>query len=142
MNNLHVTLAVLGAVVLAAVVAHGAWTSRKNQPKQAEAQPEQTTAVEPALDPVLDSERREPVLEGAMAAAEGFGALPLPRREAELDGLIDVIAPISIESVVSGEAALAALPPTRRVGTKPFAVEGLSAETGLWEPPVLSLIHI
>ena len=136
MNNLHVTLAVLGAVVLAAVVAHGAWTSRKNQPIQAEAQPEQTTAVEPALDPVLDPERREPVLEGAMAAAEGFGALPLPRREAELDGLIDVIAPISIESVVSGEAALAALPPTRRVGTKPFAVEGLSAETGLWEPPV------
>ena len=36
---------------------------------------------------------------------------------------------------VSGEAAMAALPPTRRVGSKPFAVEGLNEDSGEWEPP-------
>ncbi len=135
MNNLHLALAVLGAVVLAAVVAHGAWTSRKNRPKQADAEPKQAGTVEPALETVIGDERREPVLKGVAETADGFGSLPTPRRDAELDSLIDVIAPISIDGVVSGEAALAALPSTRRVGTKPFAVEGLSAETGLWEPP-------
>lgn len=133
MNNLHLALAVLGAVVLAAVVAHGAWTSRKSRPKQADA--DQAGSVDPALEPLPGEERREPVLDDAMGTSEGFGSLPAPRREAELDSLIDVITPISIDAVVSGEAALAALPPTRRVGTKPFAVEGLSTETGLWEPP-------
>ena len=38
MNNLQLALAVLGAVVLAAVVAHGAWTSRKSRPKQADSE--------------------------------------------------------------------------------------------------------
>ena len=135
MNNLHLALAVLGAVVLAAVVAHGAWTSRKNRPKQADAEPKQAGTVDPALETVIGDARREPVLEGVAETADGFGSLPTPRRDAELDSLIDVIAPISIDGLVSGEAALAALPSTRRVGTKPFAVEGLSAETGLWEPP-------
>lgn len=72
---------------------------------------------------------------GGTDQAGGFEALGLPKREPGLDPLIDVIAPISFEGMVSGEAALAALPATRRVGTKPFALEGLSAVTGLWEVP-------
>jgi hypothetical protein len=137
MNNLQLALAVLGAVVLAAVVAHGAWTSRKSRPKQADSPPDVSAvaSVEPALNEAALDERREPVLQTDVAPGDGFAALPVPRREAGLDGLIDVIASISIEGVVSGEAALAALPATRRVGTKPFAVEGLSAETGMWEMP-------
>ena len=137
MNNLQLALAVLGAVVLAAVVAHGAWTSRKSRPKQADSQPDVSAVAlsEPPLTDAALDERREPVLQAEATPSDGFSALPVPRREAGLDGLIDVIAPISIEGVVSGEAALAALPATRRVGTKPFAVEGLSAETGLWEMP-------
>jgi hypothetical protein len=137
MNTLHIALAVLGAIVLAAVVAHGAWTSRKSLPKQADEtlEPRTPAAKLPELtgDPLFD--RIEPVMQtdAPSQAGEEFGSLPAPRREAELDPLIDVIAPIAIEAVVSGEAALAGLPSTRRVGTKPFAVEGLSAETGLWE---------
>ena len=53
-----------------------------------------------------------------------------------LDALIDVIAAIELDVQVSGDAALAALPTTRRVGTKPFAVEGLNDNTGEWETPV------
>ena len=50
-----------------------------------------------------------------------------------LDALIDAIAPIEIEGLVSAQAAWAALPPTRRVGTKPFMIEGLNAQRGEWE---------
>ncbi|QRR32577.1 cell division protein FtsZ [Hydrogenophaga sp. YM1] len=60
---------------------------------------------------------------------------PLPERRPgpALDALIDVIAPLALEHEVSGEAVLAALPATRRVGSKPFAVEGLNAQSGEWE---------
>jgi hypothetical protein len=47
-----------------------------------------------------------------------------------------VIAPISVDAAVSGEAALAAMPATRRAGSKPFAIEGLNVVTGVWETPV------
>lgn len=140
MNSLHIVLAVVGAIVLAAVVAHGAWTSRKSLPRQADPELGSGSEGTAAIDRVTDDatlERPEPALkdEGRPIASE-FESLPALRREPELDSLIDVIAPISVEALVSGEAALAALPLTRRVGSKPFAVEGLSAETGSWETPV------
>ncbi len=133
MNQLQVGLAVAGAVVLAAVVAHGAWTSRKSRPKQAvpDALPE-ADKREPQLADVDDA-RIEPALDDIAPVLADFKSLPTPRREAALDALIDVIAPISIEGQVSGDAALAALPATRRAGSKPFAVEGLSVDTGQWE---------
>ena len=52
-----------------------------------------------------------------------------------LDALIDVLAPIAVEAPVSGEAALAAMPTTRRAGSKPFAIEGLNEATQQWETP-------
>lgn len=58
-----------------------------------------------------------------------------PEKRPGLDALIDVIAPLALEGPVSGEALLAALPGTRRVGSKPFAVEGLSEISGEWEAP-------
>jgi hypothetical protein len=61
--------------------------------------------------------------------------LPMPDKKPPLDALIDVIAAIEVDNQVSGNAALAALPATRRVGTKPFAVEGLNDTTGEWEMP-------
>jgi hypothetical protein len=38
-----------------------------------------------------------------------------------------------LDAPITGELALAHLPPTRRAGSKPFAIEGLDAETGAWE---------
>ncbi|HEX9720557.1 MAG TPA: cell division protein ZipA C-terminal FtsZ-binding domain-containing protein, partial [Ramlibacter sp.] len=52
-----------------------------------------------------------------------------------LDALIDVLTPIALEGPVTGEAALAAMPPTRRAGSKPFAVEGFNDITQQWEMP-------
>ena len=65
--------------------------------------------------------------------------LPLPPSVQErlaLDPLIDVLATLHSDAPVSGAAALAALPPTRRAGSKPFAIEGYNVATGQWEMPV------
>ncbi|MEY2678206.1 MAG: hypothetical protein RLZ00_898 [Pseudomonadota bacterium] len=61
--------------------------------------------------------------------------LPPPEKRPALDALIDVIAAVEIDHPIYGDAALAALPATRRVGSKLFSVEGLNADTGLWELP-------
>ncbi len=222
MSTLQIGLAIAGGVVLAGVVAHSTWTSRRNKPRQAEPLP-QETAVEPAgykadygqpqepsfdigssdvphdepevahrsvsptyttsgsLDPVTDIARsmmeeatahaqRVPdeaemarIAESKAAAAKvaaeravlqaeqasvamspavakvmesaASDDLPQPEKRPALDVLIDVIAAVEIDSPVSGDAALAAMPATRRVGSKLFSLEGLNTETGLWEHP-------
>ena len=221
MSTLQIGLAIAGGVVLAGVVAHSTWTSRRNKPRQAEPLP-QEMAVEPSgykadygqpqepsfdivssdqphdepevahrsvspayttsgsLDPVTDIARsmmeeatahaqRVPdeaemariaeskaaaaklVAERAVLQAEQTSVamtpavakvmesaasdLPQPEKRPALDVLIDVIAAVEIDSPVSGDAALAAMPATRRVGSKLFSLEGLNTETGLWEHP-------
>ncbi|PQA81559.1 cell division protein FtsZ [Limnohabitans sp. TS-CS-82] len=79
----------------------------------------------PNLEPMIDK-----VMDGGAAPA-----MLQPEKRPNLDGLIDLIAAIEIDQPVSGEAAVAALPSTRRVGSKLFSVEGLNAETGAWEVP-------
>ena len=166
MSSLQIGLVVVGALVLAAVLAYNRWVTRQNAPRTARERTAPGEPVEPGLAPSGDplAERREPHMDGGVPAAaglgEGEGALapsglpepgaeghgasaaiepslgPLPERRPgpALDALIDVIAPLNLESEVSGEAVLAALPATRRVGSKPFAVECLCAQTGEWEP--------
>ncbi len=121
-------LAITGGVVLAAFVAHSAWTTRKNAPKQA------TPDSESALDTAGD---REPALDGAAFDPVELALPVVPKRPA-MDSLIDVIASVALDpavGAVSGEAAIAAMPATRRAGTKPFAVEGYNLSTQIWESP-------
>ncbi|MBI5257503.1 MAG: cell division protein FtsZ [Burkholderiales bacterium] len=120
-------LAVLGGLVLAAVVAHGAWSARRASPRQPEA-----LAEGDRVDPVLGAET--PAVAEAASNAELRSVMPR-RPSARLDPLIDAIAPITLEAPVTGELALTHLPPSRRAGTKPFLIEGLNAETGDWELP-------
>jgi FtsZ-interacting cell division protein ZipA len=198
MSTLQIGLAIAGGVVLAGVVAHSTWTSRKNKPRQAEplpqqsvveptaysvdegqpqeptfdGMPEQTTSMAPTyefhggLDPVSDMARSmmaEATLHAqrvpdeaelariaenkavsaklaeeraaAHATQTAAAELPQPEKRPSLDALIDVIAVLDTDTLISGEAALAAMPATRRVGSKLFTIEGLNAETGLWEQP-------
>jgi hypothetical protein len=209
-------------VVLAGVVAHSTWTSRKNKPRQAEPLPQEKLAEpdayvpnygqaqEPSfdaapsvsydvhhepevmvpvatptyqttgsLDPVSDMARSmmeeatahaqrvpdeaemaqiaQSKAAAAKAAAEraalqtaqatamkpvvaqvmesAASDLPQPEKRPALDALIDVIAAVEIDHPASGDAALQAMPATRRVGSKLFSLEGLNTETGLWEHP-------
>jgi hypothetical protein len=129
MSGFTVGLAIIGGLVLAALVAWNAWTTRRNTPRQPD-QPTTVLATQPMerphepIEPTLDEEEEGPL-----------GALPLPEKKPGLDNLIDVLAAIAVDSAVSGEAALAALPPTRRAGSKPFAIEGRNEATQEWETP-------
>lgn len=128
LSSFTLGLILLGAMVLAALAAWNTWTSRRHTPRRAQAAAPPPVPVEPRLGPALDAERQEPVFDVAPP-------LPLPERKPGLDALIDVLAPIALEAPVSGEAALAAMPPTRRAGSKPFAIEGLNAHSQQWETP-------
>jgi hypothetical protein len=126
MSGFTVGLAIIGGLLLAAIVAWNAWTTRRNTPRQ----PELAAATIP-LATMPQEDRTEPVFDEEVALAP----LPLPERKPGLDGLIDVLAAIAVDGPVSGEAALAALPPTRRAGSKPFAIEGRNVATQEWETP-------
>ena len=133
MSSLQIWLAIVGGVILVVLVAYNAWTSRQNQPKQAEPL---ITAEE--LDALTQSETSidglPPLPSDALGAYSQMGhEFPQPNQRGQLDPLIDVMASMELETPVSGEAALAALPPVRRVGSKLFIVEGLNADTGEWE---------
>jgi hypothetical protein len=142
--SLTVALAILAALVLVGVVAQGAWAARRATPRQ--------------HLPDHKGDRHEPTLGGNGAALEGpdaslDGAAPLDepglgdvpaaarppapviRRSVRIDALIDAIATITPDALVTGDLALQQMPPTRRAGGKPFQVEGLNANTGEWEAP-------
>ena len=178
MSTLQISLAVIGVVLLALIVAYNAWTTHRNQPKKArpvEDDPRAEPALrqEPAFDAALGAPPvargstappRTPVASaapGAPAPEELPGAdfappdrtgqaaasaaapdAPVPvapthvaDRRPGLDPLIDAIAALQCEHAIPGESALAALPPTRRVGSKPFAIEGFNETTQQWEMP-------
>ncbi|MGH8819996.1 MAG: cell division protein FtsZ, partial [Rhodoferax sp.] len=132
MSTLQISLAIAGGLVLAGVVAHGTWNSRRNAPRQAV--PEDAAGPKPHATHGDEPEplRTEPTFDGEL---EPLPQTPVPEKKPGMDALIDVIAPIALDAPVSGDAALAAMPSTRRAGSKPFAIEGLNETTGQWELP-------
>jgi len=131
--SLTVALAVLGGLVLAAIVAHGAWQARKAGPKRpAVAEPTQPMtrgSLDGGIEPSFDA----PVGTPTEPAAE---LRPAPKRaSARLDPLVDAMASLEVEVTISGDMAITHLPPTRRAGGKPFMIEGLNADSGEWEQP-------
>lgn len=130
MDNLQTGLAVVGGLVLAAMVAHNVWNTNKNQTKKPHVDVNQNSSVEDQLT--------EPGLNAENFDDENLSFLKVDTRSI-LDSLIDTIAPISLESPISGDTILQALPLTRRVGSKPFAVEGFNEITGIWERPIVGV---
>lgn len=154
MSSLQISLAIVGGLVLAAVVAYNAWVARRSAPRTAadRAVPDGAAADAPAsgerIEPVLEqsgpfSDERDEAAAVPAGVGPGQGKVPVtlhavvatPEKRPGLDALIDVIAPLLTDGLVSGEAVLAAMPATRRVGSKPFAVEGLNDASGDWEAP-------
>ncbi|WCM91188.1 cell division protein FtsZ [Acidovorax sp. NCPPB 2350] len=150
MSNFQLGLIIAGGAVLAVVILYNAWVTHRNAPKRASPQ----EAPEGPGDSLL---RQEPGFDAPPGAAQAPAAgapeagpqdshavdwqdslqMPVPpaERRGGLDPLIDAIAPIVPEQIVSGDAALAALPPTRRAGSKPFAIEGFNEAAQQWEMP-------
>ena len=164
-STLQISLAVGGGLLLAVLVAHGAWSARKNQPKQpnpAPTPPISPTSPTSPTSPIFPSPLKQPSsllvtetsektlltpTDSAPTKPQAFNTeadsnlaglveLNVLDKKLCLDILIDTIATVSLESAISGEAALAAMPSTRRVGSKPFGIEGLSQITAEWEYPV------
>lgn len=144
MGSLQLWLAVLGGLVLAGFVAHGAWQTRRAASlEQAAANPpvDEDERTRPAA---LD-EIREPVFEGAEGGPADDVVRPAPAPAAparprmaspRIDALIDAIASLSLEAPTTGDNALAHFPSTRRAGSKPLLIEGLHCERGEWETPM------
>jgi hypothetical protein len=141
--SLSTALALLGAVVLVAVALHSWYTlHRLRPPKAADAGAAPNRAQ-------AGQARVEPGLEASMAAGDrAAGDMPdrvpfgdtqpeLPALPAKaslrLDALIDALVPLALDAPISGEMALAHLPGSRRAGSKPMLIEGLDADTGLWQ---------
>lgn len=124
MSNLQLSLALLGGVILAVVVVYNAWAARKAAPRKADAGP-----TAPGTEP---PERLEP---GFDAGGNTVPGARLADRRNGLDSLIDVVAPLALQAEVTGDAVLAAMPGSRRVGSKPFDIEAQHALTGEWESP-------
>jgi hypothetical protein len=157
MSSLTLALAILGGLVLAGLVAYNTWMSRRNTPRQPdaldEALAEDAARSAAALaagridgedgpvlhvqpHPVPGNTRHEPLFDPDLPAPSASPGALAGERRGGLDPLIDVIAPIALDGLVSGDAAIAAMPATRRAGSKPVAVEGLNEHNGEWEPPV------
>ena len=126
MSNLQIGLAIAGGLLLACVVAHSAWSARKNQPKRATPETPSGESPTPTRTDGM-AERQDPSFDGdsSLGSLSNLASLLAIDKKPGLDALIDVIAPVAVDEDVSGEAALAAMPATRRAGSKPFGVEGL-----------------
>jgi hypothetical protein len=121
--TLTTALALLGAAVLLGLVLQAWWNTRKARPRQTLPAAAPAERVEPEMDTIPEAPP-----DGAQSLRSHVK--PVPR----VDALIDAIVPLALEAPVSGEHALQHLPPSRRAGTKPFAIEGLDTVSGTWEP--------
>jgi hypothetical protein len=131
MTHFQLGLVCIGILVWLMVLLHGIWVSRSSIPKQARSP---RTARANAADGT--PEPQEPSFsDNGLFPSET--PRPVALRKPGMDPLIDVIASLTLEAsapAVLGDVAIAALPPTRRVGSKPFAIEGYNLAPEAWEP--------
>ena len=159
MKSLQFWLALIGGALLLALLIHGAWQTRSvgglwrrrsgrggtEAPSDTQLGPP-TEVLEPRFDEVPAT---GPPIDAAPEAAQAarrevpvhapVEAAPLPPRRplsaARIDPAIDAVAPLRPDAPVLGDTVLAHLPPSRRAGGKPFAIEALNLEDGVWELP-------
>jgi hypothetical protein len=162
-DNLTVALLVLGGVVIAGVLAHGAWQARRVSPRSRTADLASAPRGEPR-EPVLGPEigdglpgaghqhdadvsadgdgRLAPSFDPDGRDAAGFDApaarAATRRSVPRIDPLIDAVVTLRLEAPVTGEAVIAQMPGSRRAGSKPLLIEGLGVDDGEWEPPVVA----
>ena len=155
--TLAAALALFGVLVLGLLALQIWWAAqRKRRALQVELPSEQADRTEPTMDAATGTDGSAPA-EADVAALAEIGTAPVaspaadgtapasvslngprrltPRNTPRLDALIDAIVPLALEQPVSGEGVMAHLPPSRRAGSKPFYIEGLDADTGVWDVP-------
>lgn len=137
MSSLQLSLTILGALIMAGVVAYNAWVTRRSEPKHGKKRASPSLAVDPSIEAILEDEQDANQSDETTSSARwdlpdhgGLGASTSSiDYKGKLDALIDVITPLQLDTPIKGDFVLAAMPPSRRVGTKPFAIEGLNVGT-------------
>ncbi len=133
MSTLTIALASLGGVVLAGVIAHGAWQARRAGPKQATPFVREEPSVEAPTS--ASAQAGDDDIPGAAVGDDAVLGRRLSRRlPLQLDALIDAFAPLELDAPITGDAILVHLPSKRHVGSKLVLVEGLDGATGQWRP--------
>jgi len=133
MSTLQIGLVVLGVLVLLALWVYNRWQIRWQLPRRMQgaigrdnrSEPETHERTEPTLDPEVADVARVPAMAPIAAARI-------------LSERLDAIITLRLEKIITGDAVLQSLPSTRRVGSKPFFVEGLPEDTtseDAWEAP-------
>lgn len=122
MSELQSGLLLLGLGVLALLWAHQTWLTWRC--RRLHTQPPEAEGPARAADPV-----RAPSGDERPAALAPAAETP----SAMLDELIDSVAGLTLEASISGDAALAAWGPSRRVGRKPLAIEGRTDPAADWQ---------
>jgi len=128
-SQLQWALLAVGAAIVAVVVAYNAWQLRRSKPHDMDRPLEPEAAVEPKLDWLDDTtlpELAQHVIEQDDAVTWDGGVL---------NALIDTVVPVAFEQHISGDAVCAAMPATRRIGSKPLAIEvQVPDDPGWWQP--------
>lgn len=125
MNPLQLSLIAVGVVLLLGVWGYYRWQAHRLAPRRVAPPPPEAAPVDAPDD------RLEPTLDPDVAA----DPLRPPVAQGVLSDRLDVVVPLRLDKPVSGEAVLQALPGSRRVGSKPFFVEGQPADGEGWEAP-------
>lgn len=107
-------------------------TTQPRPPAQppAKAQPRAQSAAQPQTIPAQAPASAQPVQ--PVQPIQHRAHAPAADKHVGLDALIDCITPLHLDQPVRGDALIAALPSTRRIGSKPLAVEG-QRPNGEWE---------
>ncbi|MGQ9723784.1 MAG: cell division protein FtsZ [Tepidimonas sp.] len=131
MSSLQLGLIVIGVVLLLVVWGYQRWQTRSLAPRRVETPAADSGGAQPALDrldPTLDSDSVDTNDRPAPASASATGVL---------SERLDVLVPLRLDKPLPGDAVLQSLPGSRRIGSKPFFIEGLpddAAAPDAWEP--------
>ncbi len=139
MGQLQQALLVVGALIIAAVVALNLWQSwqlrRRRMRPDSRLQAVKTSPGDEM--PARELHQREPELDDQPERVEPDLTQIEPSRARapalQIDPLIDAIVSFLFELPVPGEALQQRLPRSARAGTKPMLFEGRNAQSGLWE---------
>ena len=158
MSNFQLALVITFGVILVLYVGYNTWSARRNEPKKPKPDDALSSNAadgddrfEPGFDAKASGQAADSGLGGhghrlgGNASADAFPAGTVARsgnpgtylgdRQQILDALTDAIATIHTDGVVSGNAAIAAMPSSFRAGNKAFNVEGMNESTQTWELP-------
>jgi hypothetical protein len=142
MSSLQLSLTILGALIMAGVVAYNTWVTRRSEPRHGNKRSHKELAVDPTIEAILEEEQDTAQSDApAVPSRWDLGSsaqIDVPATSTEhkgkLDAIIDVITPLNLDMPIKGDFVLAAMPPSRRVGTKPFSIEGLCIANETWGP--------